>query len=244
MNTIIVTARYDGDKFDLMLGPSIKNFNTKCVNVSDKEDSKESDKTISNKYNIGIVTALQNGLITDDTIVILCKSDVSISDPNAVAKLEHVFSTKPELGMVGVKGVLKLNDSVDLYHKDNIPVNGIVYNVIDQQRGEYFGTDKKGYFTNVVAVDDSFMAIRGSVLKNIQGLFSLAVNNGFGIDATIKILKSGYDVAVIDLFVISNSYTDIKSEIISDICKLLNLGKSVSVQDLELTKNFIVDVEL
>jgi len=246
MNTIIITPRSDGDRFEIMLEPSIKNFSTKCVSVSDKEDTDVTDvsRTISYKYNVGVATAIQNNVISDDTIVMLCKPNVSIADPNAIAKLEHVFSEKPELGMVGVKGVLKLNKSLNLYHEDNVPVNGIIYNVVDHQRGEYFGTDKKGYFTNVVAVDDSFIAVRGSVLKNIRELFTIPTNHGFGIEATIKVLKSGYDVAVIDFFVISNGYTDANAVMVSDICTQLNLEKSVSVQDLNLTKNFIVDVEL
>ena len=246
MNTIIITPRSDGDRFKLMLEPSIKSFNTKCVSVSDKEDTGITDmsRTISYKYNVGITTSIQNNLILDDTIVILCKPNVSIADPNAIAKLEHVFSAKPELGMVGVKGVLKLNKSLDLYHTDNMPVNGIIYNVVDHQRGEYLGTDKKGYFTNVVAVDDSFIAVRGSVLKNIPELFTIPINNGFGIEATIKILKSGYDVAVIDFFVISNHYTNANAVMVRDICTQLNLPESISIEDLNLTKNFIVDVEL
>lgn len=244
MNNIVITPRFDGDKFDLMLGSSLKNLNTKCVNVSDKDDSIAEHKMISNKYNVGIGVAGANNLINDDTLVILCKSDVSIADPNAIAKLEHVFTTQPNIGMVGVKGVTTLNKSVELYHLDNTPLNGIVYNVKDTNKGEYHGTDKKGYFTNIIAVDDSIMVIRGSILKNIEKLFTVDTNDGYGIEATVQVLRSGYGVAVIDMFVISNEYTDINSEIVEDICSKLNLDLPLSVTSLNVDNTFIVDVEV
>ena len=69
MEIIVVTPRFDGDKFDVMLGPSLTKLSTKCINVSETKDSDEASKTISNKYNVGILTALQNNLISDNTIV-------------------------------------------------------------------------------------------------------------------------------------------------------------------------------
>ena len=244
MDNIIITARYDGDKFDDMLGPSIKNIQTKCVNVSDKPDSVESDKTISTKYNVGILTAIKNNLVSDDTIVILCKSNVSISDPIAIPKLEYVFSTKPEIGIIGVKGITKINEYVELYNIENNPLNGIVYNNIDPKKGEYVGTNTKGFFTDIIAMDDSFIAIRGKVLHNIDKLFSISTNYGFGIEAVIKVLNTGYGSGIIDLFVISSEHTNINIESISDICDKLNLTLPLSIEDLNISKNFIVDVEL
>lgn len=246
MEIVVVAPRFDGDKFDIMLGPSLTKLRTKCINVSDAKDSNVDAKTISNKYNVGIMTALHNNLINDDTIIILCKSDVSIADPYIAEKLEYVFSTQENVGMVGVKGVLSLNPNCELYHNNNRPLNGIVYNVKDLQNGEYYGTNKKGYFTNVIAVDDSFMAIRGSVIKNIGNntLFNINTNDGYGIDATINILKFGYQVSIIDAFIISNEYTNVNYEIIEDICSKINLKLPASIDTLNIVNNFIVDVEV
>lgn len=234
MDIIVITDRYDDDKFGMMLEPSLKQLNVKCVNVHNTPNADDPSKKISNKYNVGIITAIQNNLIFEDTIVILCKSNVSIADPMTTEKLKHIFTTQPNVGMVGVKGVKTLNPVVDMYHTDNTPLNGLVYNVKDANTGEYLGTDKKGYFIDVISVDDSIMCIRGSILKKHNKLFDIDLDRGFGIEATVKILKAGYHVAVIDMFVISNEYTDVDGEMIYHICDKLNLTFPVTVESLML----------
>jgi len=245
MENIIITSRYVGDKFDIMLAPSIQKIRTKCVNVSDKPDVDDEDlKTISNKYNVGIKTIIENSLLTNDTIVILAKSNVSIADPMAIDKLYYTFTENPEIGIVGVRGVSQITGSTRFYDPNNNPVNGIVYNVDDIEKGEYRGSDLKGFYTDIIAVDDSVIAIRGSALVGVDKFFEVHTNIGFGIEAVINILKRGYEAAVIDMFIISNEYTDIDSSVIDEITSKMNLTYPITVDSLNITKNFVVDVEL
>jgi len=245
MENIIITSRYDGDKFDMMLSPSIQKIRTKCVNVSDKPEVDNADlKTISNKYNVGIKTIIENNLLTNDMIVILVKSNVSIADPMAIDKLYYTFTQNPEIGIVGVRGVTCLTESTRFYDPSNNPVNGLVYNVDELERGEYRGEDLKGFYTNIIAVDDSIIAIRGSALVGVDRFFDINTNIGFGIEAVVKILNRGFEAAVIDMFIISNEYTDIDSSVIDELTSQLNLTYPVTVDSLNITKNFVVDVEL
>lgn len=245
METIIITPRSDGDKFDIMLGPSIQNIRTKCVNVSDKPGTDSPElKTISNKYNVGIRTIIDNNIITDDSLVILVKSDVSIADPRAIDKLVYTFESNPDIGLVGVRGVSCINDSVRLYDKSNTPLNGLVYNVVDAVKGQYVGEDVKGFYTDVIAVDDSVIAIRGKALLAIGALFEVNTNIGFGIEAVIKLLRYGYEAVVVDMFIISNDYTDIDPSVIDEIASQLKLTYPITVNSLNISKNFVVDVEL
>jgi len=213
--------------------------------VSDKPDIDDKDlKSISNKYNVGIKTLIENNLLTNDTIVILVKSNVSIADPIAIDKLYYTFTENPEIGVVGVRGVSQIVGSTRLYDSNNNPVNGVVYNVDNIEKGSYCGSDSKGFYTDIIAVDDSVIAIRGSVLMGVDKFFEVYTDFGFGIEAVINILKRGYKSAVIDMFVISNEYTDIGSSVIDDITSKLNLTYPITVDSLNITKNFVVDVEL
>lgn len=244
MNTIVITNRFDGDKFDSMLGVSLQNMTVKCINVSHNPNSDIEVNRLSNQYVVGLKTALQNDLILDDSIVIFCKSNVNIADPHAIAKLEHVFNTNIDVGVIGVRGVGVLNKSVNLYHSDNNPSNGIVYNVDDLMTGTYQGENKKGFFTNVVSVDDSLIAVRGSVLKSVDNVFTVNTDTGFGIDISVRTLRYGYLVATIDMFIISNEYTDVTSDTIEYVCGELGLDLPISCETFKVDKNFIVDVEL
>lgn len=244
MRIIFVTARHDGDNFENMLAPSIQKIQTKCVNVSDNPNSVTDTKTVSDKYNVGIKTAIENNLVADDSIIVLAKPNSSAADPNFVAKLYYVFDSRPDVGIVGIRGVSELNDGVCLYDPQNNPLNGLVYNITDIQNGQYIGENQKGFHTNVVAVDDSIIAIRGKVLLSMEKLFSISTDTGYGIEASINVLKLGYTVSVADIFAISSDNTDLSSEEISNITSQLEVKYPVSVDSLNIVKNFIIDVEL
>jgi hypothetical protein len=162
----------------------------------------------------------------------------------AIDKLYYTFTQNPEIGIVGVRGVTCLTESTRFYDPSNNPVNGLVYNVDELEKGEYRGEDLKGFYTNIIAVDDSIIAIRGSALVGVDRFFDINTNIGFGIEAVVKILNRGFEAAVIDMFIISNEYTDIDSSVIDELTSQLNLTYPVTVDSLNITKNFVVDVEL
>jgi hypothetical protein len=120
----------------------------------------------------------------------------------------------------------------------------MVYNVVDAVKGQYVGEDVKGFYTDVIAVDDSMIAIRGKALLAIGALFEVNTNIGFGIEAVVKLLRYGYEAVVIDMFIISNDYTDIDPSVIDEIASQLKLTYPITVNSLNISKNFVVDVEL
>jgi len=244
MEIIFITPRYDGDNFDSYLGASIQKIKTKCVNVADSKDSTHI-KTISNKYNIGIDIIKQQNILTDSTIVVFAKPNVHIIDPIFADKISMIFSDTHNVGVVGVAGVKELHTGRNLYSNDNTPLNGIIYTTDkENNKGEHVQYSKTGFYTDAVAVDDSIIAVRGSLLLNDDFSFEYDSSIGFGIELSIKAIKYGYDVAVADILVVSENKSNIDYEIIDNIVSLSESTYPVNVKTLGKNINSVIDIEL
>jgi len=240
VNTIVITARTDGDNFDTFLGASLQKVQTKCVNISDTDDD---IKPISSKYNVGLNIIKDNGLINDDTIIIFAKSDVYIIDDLFVDKLDLLFSTKPNLGLVGVVGVKTINENFNLLNDDNHPVNGIIYTDNDDpSKGVHTQFSDKGLYDDIIALTDEFLAVRGSIILNNEFSFTERLNTAFGVDISLSILKLGYNIASADILVVSDSDSDLEFD---EFSSLLNEYKyPVSSKDIISDISSVVNIEL
>ena len=244
MDTIFITPRSENDKFDTYLGASIQSIKTRCVNVADNKDSNE-EKSISKKYNIGVDIIKDRQLLNESTIVIFSKPNVYIIDPLFVDKLSMIFSDKPNIGVVGVAGVKEIHSGRRLYSNDNTPLNGIVYTIDEEtNKGEHVQYSKNGFYDDVVAVDDSIIAVRGSLLLHNEFSLDCDSSIGFGIELSIKSINYGYDVGVADILVVSSENTDIDAEIIDGIVSTTNSKYPINIKTLSKNINSIISIDL
>ena len=229
MNNVFITYRYDGDEFDNRLAPSLRDLKTKCVSVNSKTES----KYISDKIAVGIETARSNNLIDHNTVVVLCNPNIYVLDQLCVEKLEYIFTTQHNVGVVGIAGVKKLNSQKNMYDPDNNPVNGV-----------FVGTQHKkfsdvGYYTNVVGVDDTFIAIRGKFILNNNIAFK-NINTGIGINIAFDAIKAGYDVVCADIDISILEHNDVHSTAINYLVNEYCLTYPVQYGNIGIS----VDVEL
>ena len=245
MNIVIITPRYDNDDFNTFLGPSLNKIPVKCINVADKTGS-TSPKSISNKYNAGINIARDKGVINDDTILVFANNNVHILDSLFNEKLSMIFTDRPDVAVVGVVGTRQLNSGRSLYDKDNRPVNGIIYTSdIVNNKGEHIQYSKNGFYDNIVAIDDSIFAMRGSILlNNTNQLFDMDLNQGYGIEIALKSILDGHNIVVADILVVSKNKTDMEFKIIDNIATHVGLSYPINVQSLGKKINSIVDINI
>ena len=243
MEYIFITARFKNDLFDSMLAQSLEKLKAKCVNVFDRDG--DSVLSISKKYNIGIDVIKNKELVNNNTVVVFVKNNVSIIDGCIMDKIDYLFSNKINVGVVGVVGIKTINNNVKLYDNTNTPLNSIIYadsNNISKK--EHFKYSNNGFYDNVVAIDDSIIAMRGGMIIDNDFRFDLDTMFGFGIEATVKAIQYGYDTVCADMMVATNDDTNISFSYIDDVVSKLNLTYPVSYDTIKTNNNFIIDVVL
>lgn len=245
MNIVFITARYDGDEFESYLAPSINKINAKCVNVSDNENS-TNVSSIANKYSAGVRIVDNQGLLQQNSIIIFVKGNVKIIDSVAIDKLTHIFTEKPNVGVVGISGIREINKDKDFYDLSNKPVNGIVYKGdTSESIGNHVKFSKQGYYDDVVGIDDCFFAVRGKLLFPDRITFESDSNSGMGTEVALKALDAGYDVASADILVYSNEHTNCSADVINSITeRFCDKSFPITSKKFKKAKGSVVDIEL
>jgi len=237
MNIIFVTPRYEDDGFDTFLGPSLQMMPAKCINIADKPDTDEVKK-ISFKYNIGVELAKKQNLIDKDSIIVFCKSNVHIMDTLFKDKLSIIFKEMPNVGVVGVVGTKQLHKGASLYSIENQPVNGIIYaRDVKNDKGEHIQYSKNGFYNEIVAIDDSIIAIRACLFIEDGIKFESNTDEGYGIEIAIKSILNGYDTVVADILVVSHQEHNHNYKTINKIVD--GLGVSFPITPASLGKHII-----
>jgi hypothetical protein len=239
---VIITPMVPNGKYNTMLGPSVKKVGMKCLCVSDTEDSGVI-KSTSFKYNTGIDIIKEHNMVFDDNIIIFTKNDVFIMDNMLNEKLDFVFTHQPNLGVLGVAGVKELHSGKELYNKVNSPLNGLVYTTENDNNGMHILYSDRCYYEDVIALDDSFIAVKGSLIN--KG-FKLEVdtNVGYGIEFAQKAISFGYNSAVADILILSDSKTNISFEGVDRVVSDLNLSYPVKPSSVIRSTNSVIDIEL
>lgn len=244
MDTVFIVPRSKDDKFDTYLGQSIQKIKTRCVNVSDKEGV-DIVKSVSQKFNIGVDIIKEHNLLTDDTIVILSKPDTYIIDELFINKLQLLFEEKQDIGIVGVLGVKELHRGRNMYSFDNTPLNSIIYTIDrDIDKGEHIEYSKRGFYDYAVAVDDSIIAIRGSLLFSDSLTLECDLSEGYGIELCVKAIRAGYSIGIADILVVTSNHIDIDRTIIEKISTKLNLEFPINIKTIKKNLNSVVNIEL
>ena len=243
MELVFIVARSQDDSYDEFLGASLSKIPGQRIHVGDKTDTVIST---AKKYNTGVKVAKDKGIITNDSIVVFVKNNVFINDTQLPEKLSFLFNEKPNISVVGVMGARELHIGENLYAEKNQPVNGIIY-AVDKDKGEYIEYTKKGLY-DVVALDDSLIAVRGSQLVSMGdwNLFDFEVDKGFGVEIAIKSRRDGNNVVAADLGVISEDSTDIDGGVMTDLIKHQGFNDTVTIDNItvKVDINSVVDVEL
>ncbi len=245
MKTVFITPRHKDDGFDSFLGPSLTKIRTRCINVADKPDT-DKVKPISHKYNVGVGIAKDKGLLDNDTIIIFAKSNIHIVDSLFIEKVSMIFEDSPNTAVVGVLGTKTLHSGRSLYNIDNRPVNGIIYSNADNiDKGEHIQYSKNGFYDDIVAIDDSIIAVRGSLLIDNDDLsFESECDEGYGIEIALKAIMNGYNAVVADILVVSKEKSELNFTIIDGVVKALGLKFPITAKSLGKTISSVVDIEL
>ena len=245
MNSVFITPRHKDDDFNKFLGPSLNKIPTKCINVADKPDSDEV-KNIARKYNVGLGIAKDKGLLDKDTMVVFAKSNVHILDSLFLEKMTIIFEEKPDIAIVGVLGTKTLHSGRSLYDVDNRPVNGIIYaDENNSDKGQHIQYSKNGFYDDIVSLDDSIIAIRGSLLLDDDNLLlECDSDEGYGIEIALKSIMNGYRTAVADILVVSKDNTNRDFKVVDNIVKQLGLQYPITASSLGQKINSIVDIEI
>lgn len=184
----------------------------------------DGNENIFQKYNEGInrIKIIYNE-IKDDDLICFVHEDVLILDKNFKEKLEYVFSTKKDIGLVGVVGAKELSDNCAWWLNQEDKLLG---HVIQENNDKKYHLVKGGigFSDKMVAVDGLFFAIRGELLN--KGLrFDETFNSFHFYDVSIcfQVLQMGYKIGCVDIllqhkspgmFFLSKEWIDSKNKFI------------------------------
>lgn len=245
MEFLFITPSNDVNIFESYLKPSLGKIKAKCAQISDKDGSSDI-KSVSDKYNTGVDVVKEQGLMSDDLVFVFVKEDVHILDGQILEKLDYLFSEYPDTGVVGVVGVKELVNYKSFHDFDNKPVNGIIHKPINNtsDTGIHVEFTKNGYFENIIGVDDAIFAIKATSFDD-DFKFTSKLDKGFGIDISLKAIKSGLNVVVADILVISSTLNNIPFDDIDKVVKSNNISDyPISVKNFNIINNNVVEVEL
>jgi len=242
---IVPRSKNDIESFNKFVLPSLKRFNLVPDEIID--DDPNISESIFKKYNLAIQT-LKDSELKDEDIVVFMHSDTGILDDNFTLKLEHLFKTKPEIGIVGVAGTTELFEGGWWMNKDQSKLRGhLLQGKEEEGQAYYLQKGPVGYFDNIVAVDGCIMATTIKVLRDSGIMFDNDIfkddNDFYDLDICLQLLEKGYKIAIADFFVfhksvgkgcLKQSWYNAKDKFVS---KWKNKGITFPVTEYTFNKN-------
>jgi hypothetical protein len=174
-------------------------------------------------------------IISHDDIVMFAKHDLSINDEDFIKKIKYAFDNRSDIGMIGFSGVKQLLNGRNMFHRDNGVCNGYYTKGINTIPSVYDG---------IVAVDDSFFAIRGSIIINTPELFGVGVDYGTGLIAALEVMSIGYGVVVIPIDANTDVFVDLEHDYVIDLLSKLDVSFPVIEQTHRRQVNTRINVEV
>jgi hypothetical protein len=212
MDILGICVKESNDEREDLLAQSIKRFKIKCIQIrNNNETGTEIKKSINEKYAIAVKVLNDQNQIKDDTIILFCHDDINILDNFFLEKIKYVFEQKSEIGVVGVIGTEEIHkDSFWLDDKNKYHGHMILNEKHEKTgKGEHSIFGDIGFFTDIVNIDNSFFAVRGSLLNKNDFDFGLDVmmndNYFYASNVCIQSLLKGFKVAVADILIYHNS---------------------------------------
>lgn len=256
MEIMCVVARDDDKKFNTFVGQSLNKFKLKTVQIGDKPDVNGviDRKSTPEKYVIGCDVLKDQNLLTDDILVVFIHEDTNIVDNLFIDKVKFIFNDRPDIGIVGVVGIESISEDGFWLNPENKPLG---HNILGKDgtvgQGDYRQYGSVGVFDKVVAIDNSIIIVRGSLIKDGLTFDRDTLkkdNNMYGMDISIQALQMGYKVAVADILTFHNSK---RNMIMSDdwnSSKILfnekykDLSFPITIDSFEFDESEVVDVEI
>lgn len=210
MSFYCIIAQNNIEVFDNYIMPGLQKWEVDAaISMDSIPGIKES---IFKKYNDGIKTFIERKypeLLPTD-IIAFCHEDVKLLDPFFIPKIQLVFKQREDVGLCGVVGTIKLNDTGAWWQNSPNDLRGHIM----QENGENCSHLIKGpigFYDDLVAVDGLCFFIRASLF--LDGLrFDDATFDGFDfydIDICMQVLKHGYKIACVDVLLQHKSIGDI-----------------------------------
>ena len=257
MEILCVVARGDDQNFNTFLGPSLNKFKLKCVQVGDKPDEMGNigKKSTNEKYIIGCDVLKQQNLLNDDTVVVFIHEDSNIIDNLFVEKINFLFSERSDIGVVGAVGVESISNDTFWMSPENRPLGHMVLGGDGKSigKGDYRKFGPIGMFDKVVAIDNSIIIVRGSLIRDgltFDGDTLKSDSNMYGMDISIQALQKGFKVAVADILTFHNSKRNLTMNDEWVASKMLfnekykDLTFPITVDSFEFDESEVVDVEI
>jgi len=192
-----VVARYDEANYANYIGFSLQKIgNMPCIDIHANADN--DSRGLAQKFNSGI-DAYIGAKIDDQDIICFCHEDVKIIDPNFRLKLEKVFNSKPDIGLVGVAGGTTLPENANWFMSNEDTIRGQWIQDHDTNT-VHMKKNNVGYFDDVVVIHKFFLAVRGLLFK--EGLRfdeSFIAHDLYNVDLGLQVLERGYKLAVADI---------------------------------------------
>ena len=154
-------------------------------------------KSIFEKYNKGVE------LCKDSDVIVFMHDDVEIVDENTEKKLEMVFSSFPNIGIIGIIGTKVFNAAGGWWMcRRGVDTVGHIIQGYPDGRFSHM-VDKIGFSKEMVSVDGCFFAVRASAFTSGKIKFDedFTGYHHYDCDICFQALEKGYDIAVADIAV-------------------------------------------
>jgi len=208
----IVVARENDNTFNTFFVPSAKRFSIPTFQIGDKPDPNGNiiKKPIIEKYDMMVRMMNENDQINDNSIIVFIHEDVNVLDNHFIDKINTVFSEKPEIGVLGVKGVKQISKEGWWFDEKNKPVGHIIEGIdgknITEGKHTVYGT--VGYIDDVTAVEGCLLAVRSSIFKSDVAFDTKTYKydrDMYAMDLCVQALLKGYKVCVADILIYHHS---------------------------------------
>jgi hypothetical protein len=203
-----VVAKNNQKTFKEYLMPGLDKHGIKCCVASD--DYEGQHQSIFIKYNQSIEALIKNGLKEND-IVVFSHEDVKLIDDHLVEKFEMVFEEKKDVGLIGVVGASKLNDTCRWWSNQVQDMRGHIIQENNTQN-HHLIKGIVGYSDDLIVVDGLIFAIRADLFLKYNLRFDQENYDGFhfyDIDICCQILEKKLKIAVADILVLHKSIGDV-----------------------------------
>lgn len=199
-----VIAKKNEEVFKTCLVPSLQKHNIQCFQILDEEGKRE---TILQKYNLFFDKIVPDVPFQDSDIIMFVHEDVQLLDENVITKLEYIFNTRPDIGLVGIAGARSF-DGKHGWWTNSVNICGhLIQGNDNDYSGQHLVYKDIGFFDDVVAIDGCFMATTAKAIK--QGFrfddVTFTNNDMYDVDLSFQMLEKGFKVAVTDIMIYHKS---------------------------------------
>lgn len=156
------------------------------------------DQSIFEKYNTGINTCK----LQDNDVLCFMHEDIIIKDDELEEKVNYIFNSRKELGVLGVIGTEIFEDNGGWWHSNRNNHVGHIEQSKSPTGCWHMIKKQVTYQENIVAVDGCIFFVRGSLAKELK--FDNNTFNGYHFydaDYCFSALEKGYKIGIADILV-------------------------------------------